>query len=226
MADEVAMLMGNLKFSEEELSKMESDGLQCKEQSNETERWVIAKLFTLRKVEGTSLIRVFYSVWKDQPLEEALDLGSNFFLFKFVKLEDKDKPVGEEGPYQFGDWLRALMVRKKPSQGVKKQGIVYTDKDMGGLGNGCGRGQSVENINQVGLRGGGSGQTALASRLKNRCANRVLLGKYEVCTPIGSKKARSSSCSLVLEEEGGSEVVSPLKTTSVAEAMEQPRRKP
>ncbi|KAK8538731.1 hypothetical protein V6N13_009114 [Hibiscus sabdariffa] len=57
MADEVAMLMGNLKFSEEELSKMENVDLHCKEQLDETEQWVVAKLFRMRKVEGAVLVK-------------------------------------------------------------------------------------------------------------------------------------------------------------------------
>ncbi|KAK8681005.1 hypothetical protein V6N13_053412 [Hibiscus sabdariffa] len=104
MADEVAKLMSNLKFLEEELLEMENVEVHYKEQHVEIEKWVVAKLFTMRKVEGAA----------------------------------------------------------------------------------------------------------------------VIMGKYEVCTPVGPKKARSSSSSLIIEEEVSLEVVSPLKTNITVEAAEQP----
>ncbi|KAK8535512.1 hypothetical protein V6N12_057028 [Hibiscus sabdariffa] len=55
MAGDVAMFMGNLKCLEVELSVLENVVLHSKEQSNETERWVVAKLFTTRKVEGEDM---------------------------------------------------------------------------------------------------------------------------------------------------------------------------
>ncbi|KAK8684403.1 hypothetical protein V6N13_040433 [Hibiscus sabdariffa] len=124
MADEVANLMNNLCFSEEELVEMESMETQCKEQQCDTEKWVVAKLFTMRKVDGS----------------------------------------GED------------------------------------------RGQQVQH-----------------AQLRPRGPKRVLQGKYEVCTPVGSKKARSASSSQGAEVEGGLEVVSPLKTSIRVEAAMQPR---
>ncbi|KAK8481271.1 hypothetical protein V6N12_009741, partial [Hibiscus sabdariffa] len=172
MADEVARLMSNLKFSEEELIEMESMEGTGQEQQPETEKWVVAKLFTMRK---------------------------------------------------FGEWLRVPLIRKRNSfQGVKRQGIVYTDKEMGGVG----IGKQPEGNMQAALRSGGRGQQGNAAHIRSRGPKRVLQGKYEVCTPVGTKKARSASSSLVIEDDGNLEVVSPLKTTSTVEAMEQPHREP
>ncbi|KAK9033483.1 hypothetical protein V6N11_018515 [Hibiscus sabdariffa] len=58
MADEVAKLMSNLKFLEEELLEMENVEVHYKEQHVEIEKWVVAKLFTMRKVEGAAVIMV------------------------------------------------------------------------------------------------------------------------------------------------------------------------
>ncbi|KAL4296615.1 hypothetical protein GQ457_12G008920 [Hibiscus cannabinus] len=311
----------------------------------------------MRKVDEVAIIRVFYSVWKEQPLEEAMDLGSNFFLFKFEKMEDKEfvlgrspwtfdgellalqpfdgrltppeyifsklaiwirvydlplgymnhqmgeqisnsfgtsvavdlqtwegslgsflrfrsiidcekplkrcvmlgeiqdgsprvcmakyerlpkfcyycgiighevdsclnKPVDAEGPYQFGEWLRVPLIRKRNGfQGVRRQGIVYTDREMGGVG----RGKQPEGNMQAGPRGGDRGHQGNVAHIRPRGPKRVLQGKYEVCTLVGSKKAHSTSSSLVIEDDGNLEVVSPLKTTSTVEAVEQPRREP
>ncbi|KAK8523703.1 hypothetical protein V6N12_013788 [Hibiscus sabdariffa] len=307
MADEVAKLMSNLNFSEEEMIEMEPMEGIGQEQQSETARWVVAKLFTMRKVDGAAVVRVFYSVWKEQPLEEALDLGSNFFLFKFGKMEDKefvlgrspwtfdgellalqpfdgklnpaeyifnklaiwirvyDLPLGymnhqmgerisnsfgtsvavdlrtgegsmgsflrfrsiidcekplkrcvmlgkmqdgsprmyAEGPYKFGEWLRVPLIRKRNGfQGVKRQGIVYTNKEMGGVV----RGKQPEGSMQAGPRGGGRGQQGNVAQIRLRGPKRGLHGKYEVCTPVGSKKARSAPSSLVAEDDGNLEV--------------------
>ncbi|KAK8590507.1 hypothetical protein V6N13_057400 [Hibiscus sabdariffa] len=107
-------------------------------------------------------------------------------------------------------------------QGVKRQGIVYTNKEMGGVV----RGKQPEGSMQAGPRGGGRGQQGNVAQIRLRGPKRGLHGKYEVCTPVGSKKARSAPSSLVAEDDGNLEVVSPLKTTSTVEAVEQPRREP
>ncbi|KAK8635127.1 hypothetical protein V6N13_023004 [Hibiscus sabdariffa] len=213
MADEVIKLMSNLNFSEEELIEMEPMEGLGQEQQSKTEKWVVAKLFTMRKEDGVAVIRAFYSVWKEQPLEEAMDLVDSCL----------NKPVDAEGPYQFGEWLRVPLIRKRNGfQGVRRQSIVYTNREMGGVGRGK---QSGGNM-QAGPRGGGRGQQGNVTHIRPRGPKRVLQGKYEVCTPVGSKKARFASSSLVIEDDGNLEVVSPLKTTSMVEAVEQPRREP
>ncbi|KAK8523694.1 hypothetical protein V6N12_013779 [Hibiscus sabdariffa] len=176
MADEVAKLMSNLNFSEEEMIEMEPMEGIGQEQQSETARWVVSKLFTMRK-----------------------------------------------GPFQFGEWLRVpLIMKRNGSQGVKRQGIVYTDKEMGSVGKGK---QPVGNI-PTGPRGDGRGQQGNGAFIRPRGPKRVLQGKYEVCTPVGTKKARSASSSLVAEDDGNLEVMSPLKTITTVEAVEQPRREP
>ncbi|KAK8590488.1 hypothetical protein V6N13_057381 [Hibiscus sabdariffa] len=150
MADEVAKLMSNLNFSEEEMIEMEPMEGIGQEQQSETARWVVSKLFTMRK------------------------------------------------------------------------GIVYTDKEMGSVGKGK---QPVGNI-PTGPRGDGRGQQGNGAFIRPRGPKRVLQGKYEVCTPVGTKKARSASSSLVAEDDGNLEVMSPLKTITTVEAVEQPRREP
>ncbi|KAK8590535.1 hypothetical protein V6N13_057428 [Hibiscus sabdariffa] len=172
MAEEVAKLMSNLNFSEEEMIEMELVEGIGQEQQAETRKWVVAKLFTMRK---------------------------------------------------FGEWLRVSLIRKRNGfQGLKRQGIVYTDKEMGGFG----RGKQPEGNMPTGPRGGGRGQQGNGAFIRPRGPKRVLQGKYEVCTPVGTKKARSASSSLVVEDDGNLEVMSPLKTTSTVEAVEQPRREP
>ncbi|KAK8999973.1 hypothetical protein V6N11_082111 [Hibiscus sabdariffa] len=123
---------------------------------------------------------------------------------------------------KFGEWLRVPLIRKRNgSQGDRRQSIIYTDKEMGGVG----KGKQSEGNMQAGPRGGGRGQQGNGTYIRPRGPKRVLQGKYEVCTPVGSKKARASS-SLVIEDDGNLEVMSPLKTTSTVEAVEQPRREP
>ncbi|KAK8484543.1 hypothetical protein V6N13_116929 [Hibiscus sabdariffa] len=172
MAEEVAKLMSNLNFSEEELIEVEPMEGLGQEQQSETEKWVVAKLFTMRK---------------------------------------------------FGEWLKVPLIRKRNgSQGDRRQSIVYTDKEMGGVG----KGKQSEGNMQAGPRSGGRVQQGNGTYIRPRGPKRVLQGKYELCTPVGSKKARSASSSLVIEDDGNLEVVSPLKTTSTVEAVEQPRREP
>ncbi|KAK8503542.1 hypothetical protein V6N12_000612 [Hibiscus sabdariffa] len=170
MVDEVANLMNNLRFSEEELVEMESMENQCKEQY---------------------------------------------------------KPAGEEGPYQFGEWLRVPLAKKKNAVlGGRKQGIVYTAKGMGEKESSHGRGKNMGILYQTEGNGEGRGKQLQHAQLRPRGPKRVLQGKFEVCTPVGPKKARSASNSQGTEVEGGLEVVSPLKTSITVEAAMQPRREP
>ncbi|KAK8973039.1 hypothetical protein V6N11_047042 [Hibiscus sabdariffa] len=165
MADEVAKLMSNLNFSEEEMIEMEPMEGIGQEQQSETARWVVAKLFTMRK--------------------------------------DGSPRMYAEGPYKFGEWLRVPLIRKRNGfQGVKRQGIVYTNKEMGGVV----RGKQPEGSMQAGPRGGGRGQQGNVAQIRLRGPKRGLHGKYEVCTPVGSKKARSAPSSLVAEDDGNLEV--------------------
>ncbi|KAK8503550.1 hypothetical protein V6N13_027420 [Hibiscus sabdariffa] len=90
----------------------------------------------------------------------------------------------------------------------------------------AGKGKQPEGYIPIGTRGGGRGQQGNGVFIRPRGPKRVLQGKYEVCTPVGTKKARSVSSSLATEDDGSLEVMSPLKTTSTVEAVEQPRREP
>ncbi|KAK8501220.1 hypothetical protein V6N12_000339 [Hibiscus sabdariffa] len=120
----------------------------------------------------------------------------------------------------FGVHLTAL---KRAQLGIARCFLTYLERrEMGGVGRGK---QSGGNM-QAGPRGGGRGQQGNVTHIRPRGPKRVLQGKYEVCTPVGSKKARFASSSLVIEDDGNLEVVSPLKTTSMVEAVEQPRREP
>ncbi|KAK9031999.1 hypothetical protein V6N11_056284 [Hibiscus sabdariffa] len=196
-ADEVANLMNNLRFSEEELVEMEGMESQCKEQQCGTEKWVVAKLFTIRKVDGAAV-------------EHCVS-----------------KLAGEEGPFQFGEWLRVPLVKKKSSfQSGKKQGIVYIVRRMGESGSSSRRGKNLGMMHQIDDNGEGRGQQLNFAQLRPRGPKRVLQGKYEVCTPVGPKKARSASSSQGIEVEGCSEVVSPLKISITVEAAGQPHREP
>ncbi|KAK8684355.1 hypothetical protein V6N13_040385 [Hibiscus sabdariffa] len=240
MADEVANLMNNLRFSEEELVEMEGMESQCKEQQCDTEKWVVAKLFTMRKVDGAAVLRVFGSmgvqISNSFGVSVAVDLrtgeGSMGSFLRFRSTIDcakplKSKPAGEEGPYQFGEWLRVPLAQKKSTfQGGKKQGVVYTARGTGETGRSSGRGKNLEMLQQADGGGEGRGQQVNFAQLRPRGPKRVLQGKYEVCTPVGPKMARSASSSQRIEVEGGSEVVSPLKTSITVEAAAQPRREP
>ncbi|KAK8481273.1 hypothetical protein V6N12_009743 [Hibiscus sabdariffa] len=140
-ADEVANLMNNLRFSEEELVEMEGMESQCKEQQCGTEKWVVAKR-------------------------------------------------------------------------------------MGESGSSSRRGKNLGMMHQIDDNGEGRGQQLNFAQLRPRGPKRVLQGKYEVCTPVGPKKARSASSSQGIEVEGCSEVVSPLKISITVEAAGQPHREP
>ncbi|KAK8673059.1 hypothetical protein V6N13_111415 [Hibiscus sabdariffa] len=80
-----------------------------------------------------------------------------------IKLE------GEVGPYQFGDWLRVPLARKRPvPQGYKKPGIVYTNKEMGGVESYVSKGKVVMDRNEQIRKQGGRGQAVLISNTKIR----------------------------------------------------------
>ncbi|KAL4296489.1 hypothetical protein GQ457_12G013640 [Hibiscus cannabinus] len=117
MAEEVIGLMENLKFSEEELvdvSNSEEDMLETVEGA---EKWIVGKLISPIMVDSGLLIRVFFAVWKDTPLEEASPLGPNLFLFKFKKVEDREF-VLNRCPWSFDGVLLAL----KPFDGMLSPG--------------------------------------------------------------------------------------------------------
>ncbi|KAK8590421.1 hypothetical protein V6N13_057314 [Hibiscus sabdariffa] len=99
---------------------------------------------------------------------------------------------------------------------------------MGGIENSSNRDLSrqVGQDSRSGIQGDKGRQKGSTSNLRNRNTKRGLQGKYEVCTPVGSEKAKSNSCVVEIEEEGSPEVVSPLKINTTAEAGRQPRREP
>ncbi|KAK8688411.1 hypothetical protein V6N13_087178 [Hibiscus sabdariffa] len=105
--NELAKQMEGLQFTDEELQVAEDFEELEKEPVAGEEKWVVGKLISPRIVEGPQLIRVYFSVWKKQPLEEATSLGPNMFLFKFKKEEDKDFVLGR-CPWSFDGELLAL----------------------------------------------------------------------------------------------------------------------
>ncbi|KAK8670596.1 hypothetical protein V6N13_037214 [Hibiscus sabdariffa] len=105
--NELAKQMEGLQFTDEELQVVEDFEELEKEPVAGEEKWVVGKLISPRIVEGPLLIRVYFSVWKKQPLEEATSLGPNMFLFKFRKEEDKDFVLGR-CPWSFDGELLAL----------------------------------------------------------------------------------------------------------------------
>ncbi|KAL4283624.1 hypothetical protein GQ457_16G014760 [Hibiscus cannabinus] len=86
--------MEGLRFTEEELQVVDEIEALGLEPVQGEERWVVGKLVSPRIVDGHLLIRIYFSVWKNQPLEEATSLGPNMFLFKFKREEDKDFFLG------------------------------------------------------------------------------------------------------------------------------------
>ncbi|KAK8477795.1 hypothetical protein V6N11_049648 [Hibiscus sabdariffa] len=59
------------------------------------------------------------------------------------------KPEGETWPYQFGEWLRVPVTRKKTApQGFRRSAIVYTKEGMGGIENSSVRGLTRQQVNQ------------------------------------------------------------------------------
>ncbi|KAL4319473.1 hypothetical protein GQ457_18G011570 [Hibiscus cannabinus] len=117
MAEEVIGLMENLKFSEEELMDVSNNGEDMMETVEGSDKWVVGKLISPAMVDSGLLIRVFFTVWKDTPLEVASPLGPNMFLFKFKKLEDKEF-VLNSCPWSFDGELLAL----KPFNGMLSPG--------------------------------------------------------------------------------------------------------
>ncbi|GMI90026.1 hypothetical protein HRI_002671900 [Hibiscus trionum] len=107
MEDEVARLMSDLKFSEEEMQDMDDSEMLLKNEVPGFDKWLVGRLVSPAIVDGGMLIRVFLAVWKSQPLEDASELGPNMFLFKFQKLEDRDF-VLERVPWTFNGELMAL----------------------------------------------------------------------------------------------------------------------
>ncbi|KAL4311813.1 hypothetical protein GQ457_01G032130 [Hibiscus cannabinus] len=104
---ELAKQIEGLHFTEEELKGVDEIGELNKEPIEGEEKWVVGKLVSPRIVDGPQLIRVYFSVWKKHPLEEATSLGPNMFLFKFKKEEDKDFVLGR-CPWTFDGELLAL----------------------------------------------------------------------------------------------------------------------
>ncbi|KAL4335056.1 hypothetical protein GQ457_07G000060 [Hibiscus cannabinus] len=99
--------MEGLRFTEDELQVVEEIEALGLEPVQGEERWVVGKLVSPRIVDGPLLIRIYFSVWKNQPLEEATSLGPNMFLFKFKKDEDRDFVLGR-CPWTFDGELLAL----------------------------------------------------------------------------------------------------------------------
>ncbi|KAL4297993.1 hypothetical protein GQ457_12G013480 [Hibiscus cannabinus] len=99
--------MEGLRFTEDELQVVEEIEALGLEPVQGEERWVVGKLVSPRIVDGPLLIRIYFSVWKNQPLEEVTSLGPNMFLFKFKKDEDRDFVLGR-CPWTFDGELLAL----------------------------------------------------------------------------------------------------------------------
>ncbi|KAK8504924.1 hypothetical protein V6N13_056250 [Hibiscus sabdariffa] len=114
-------------------------------------------------------------------------------------------------------------------QGSRRSTVVYTKEGMGGIENLPVKDFARQHMNQGdhgGSQGSGSRQKGIISSTRNRNTKRGLQGKYEVCTPVGQKREKSTSCVIGAEEEGSPEVVSPLKINVSVEAAGQPRREP
>ncbi|KAL4348031.1 hypothetical protein GQ457_17G003790 [Hibiscus cannabinus] len=109
MADEMTKQMENLKFSEEELADVGEEKLGLSKHMEGSEKWMVGKLVSPKMVDTGLLIRVFFAVWKDTPLEEAMTLGPNLFLFKFKQVEFKES-VLNRCPLSFNGELLALKV--------------------------------------------------------------------------------------------------------------------
>ncbi|GMJ04853.1 hypothetical protein HRI_004154500 [Hibiscus trionum] len=107
MEEEVAKLMNDLKFTEEEIQDMEESDMLLKKEIQGSERWLVGKLISPTMVDGDQLTKVFTAVWRRQPLQEASELGPNQFLFKFQNLEDRNY-VLERVPWTFNGDLLAL----------------------------------------------------------------------------------------------------------------------
>ncbi|KAK8676054.1 hypothetical protein V6N13_034108 [Hibiscus sabdariffa] len=172
MAEEVAKMLGELKFTEDEMMEMNETLDAVKEHRGESEKWIVAKLCSPRVVDERSQVH----------------------------------------------------------RGIGKAAIVYTKTGMGGTENSSNRDLTrlqVGQDSQSRIQGDKGRQKGSTSNLRIRNTKRGLQGKYEVCTPVGSKKAKSVSCAVDTEEEEGSpEVASPLKTNTTVEAGRQPRREP
>ncbi|KAK8684387.1 hypothetical protein V6N13_040417 [Hibiscus sabdariffa] len=130
-----------------------------------------------------------------------------------------------------GESEKWIVAKKKPGpQGNRKAAIVYIKTGMGGTENSSNKDLSklqVGQDSQYGIQGDKGRQKGSTSNLRIRNTKRGLQGKYEVCTPVGSNKAKSVSCAVDIEEEEGSpEVASPLKINTTVEAGRQPRREP
>ncbi|KAL4295344.1 hypothetical protein GQ457_12G013630 [Hibiscus cannabinus] len=117
MAEEVVGLMENLKFSEDELMDVNNNEEGMIEEVEGAEKWIVGKLISPSIVDSGLLIRVFFTVWKDTPLEDASPLGPNLFLFKFKKVEDREF-VLNRCPWSFDGELLAL----KPFDGMLSPG--------------------------------------------------------------------------------------------------------
>ncbi|KAL4272949.1 hypothetical protein GQ457_13G013230 [Hibiscus cannabinus] len=104
---ELAKQIEGLHFTEEELKGVDEIEELDKDPIEGEEKWVVGKLISPRIVDDPQLIRVYFSVWKKHPLEEATSLGPNMFLFKFKKEEDKDFVLGR-CPWTFDGELLAL----------------------------------------------------------------------------------------------------------------------
>ncbi|KAL4347289.1 hypothetical protein GQ457_17G007720 [Hibiscus cannabinus] len=109
MADEMEKQMENLNFSEEELSDLGGSEFTQMGNKEGSEKWLVGKLISPNLVDTGFLIRVFFAVWQETPLEEAVTLGPNMFLFKFKEVESKVSVINR-CPWSFNGELLALKV--------------------------------------------------------------------------------------------------------------------
>ncbi|GMJ08532.1 hypothetical protein HRI_004522400 [Hibiscus trionum] len=107
MEEEVAKMLGELKFTDEEMQDLEGAEMILEKEVPGSEKWLVGKLVSPGIVDGPMLIRVFIAVWREQPLVDATKLGPNMFLFKFGRMEGRDF-VFDRVPWTFNGELLAL----------------------------------------------------------------------------------------------------------------------
>ena len=111
--DEITTKCAGLRLTEKEESKVD-----LIPPVTETERVLVGKFCTKRRVSLESVARVLKSVWQTEKNFEVCDMGYNKVLFQFEDEKDLDR-VLLLGPWTFDKYL-VLLHKLGADEAVKK----------------------------------------------------------------------------------------------------------
>ncbi|KAK8660476.1 hypothetical protein V6N13_051402 [Hibiscus sabdariffa] len=87
MASDLIHSMENLQFTEAESGSVVVEP-PC--EAGDSGLWIVGSVFSSKAVDGDSVCRIFWSVWKSKNIIDILEVRPNFFLIKPVMAAAKD----------------------------------------------------------------------------------------------------------------------------------------